>query len=87
MGYRDMQAAFGMGAPKAAQQVGPVGGGAIAQPLADAQNERDAEIERQQQEAAYGSNPENLKRGGKVSSASKRADGIAARGKTRGKIV
>lgn len=31
--------------------------------------------------------PLELKRGGKVSSASSRADGIASRGKTRGKIV
>jgi len=29
----------------------------------------------------------NYKAGGKVSSASKRADGIAQRGKTRGRIV
>ena len=31
-------------------------------------------------------NSEGLKKGGKVSSASKRADGIAQRGKTRGKM-
>ena len=30
---------------------------------------------------------EGMKKGGKVSSASKRADGIAQRGKTRGKVV
>ncbi len=30
---------------------------------------------------------ENMKKGGKVSSASKRADGIARRGKTKGRIV
>ena len=30
---------------------------------------------------------ENYKRGGKVSSASKRADGIATKGKTKGRIV
>lgn len=34
-----------------------------------------------------GSKPSGMKKGGKVSSASKRADGIAKRGKTRGKIV
>ena len=33
------------------------------------------------------SGPKNMKKGGKVSSASKRADGIAQRGKTRGKMV
>lgn len=32
-------------------------------------------------------NPRAMKKGGKVSSASKRADGIAAKGKTRGRIV
>jgi hypothetical protein len=32
------------------------------------------------------SNPYNLKNGGKVASASSRADGIAQRGKTRGKM-
>ena len=31
--------------------------------------------------------PAGMKKGGKVSSASKRADGIAQRGKTRGKLV
>ena len=31
-------------------------------------------------------NPNNMKTGGKVSSASSRADGIAQRGKTRGKM-
>ena len=31
--------------------------------------------------------PLNMKKGGKVSSASKRADGIAIKGKTRGRMV
>ena len=31
--------------------------------------------------------PPGMKKGGKVSSASKRADGIATKGKTKGKIV
>ena len=31
--------------------------------------------------------PFNMKKGGKVSSASKRADGIATKGKTRGRMV
>jgi hypothetical protein len=33
------------------------------------------------------SNPFNLKKGGKVSSASRRADGIAQRGKTKGRYL
>lgn len=32
-------------------------------------------------------NPKSMKKGGKVSSASSRADGIAQRGKTRGRMV
>lgn len=32
-------------------------------------------------------NPKAMKKGGKVSSASKRADGIATKGKTRGRMV
>jgi len=32
-------------------------------------------------------NPEGMKKGGKVSSASKRADGIAQRGKTKGRYL
>jgi hypothetical protein len=32
-------------------------------------------------------NPTQFKKGGKVSSASKRADGIATKGKTKGRIV
>jgi hypothetical protein len=37
--------------------------------------------------AGPGARPPGMKKGGKVSSASKRADGIAVKGKTRGKIV
>lgn len=44
-----------------------------------------ADAERQAQRAAQYSG--GMKKGGKVSSASKRADGIAQRGKTRGRIV
>ena len=56
-------------------------------------------VEQAKQEAADQANQENVnkayensrtsayKKGGKVSSASKRADGIASRGKTRGRIV
>jgi hypothetical protein len=46
---------------------------------------KNAEEERQRQEAASGE--KKMKKGGKVSSASKRADGIAIRGKTKGRIV
>ena len=38
-------------------------------------------------EKAYNKSMSSMKSGGKVSSASKRADGIAERGKTRGTIV
>jgi hypothetical protein len=44
----------------------------------------------QQQIASQGESPGNVvkaKKGGKLSVASRRADGIATRGKTRGKIV
>ena len=52
-------------------------------PAAISRNAYDkAEEERKAKEAAT-----PMKKGGKVSSASKRADGIAQRGKTRGKIV
>ena len=44
-------------------------------------NARDADRQRQE------SNPKKLASGGKVGSASKRADGIAQRGKTRGKMI
>ena len=49
------------------------------------QAEEQANIARQNQIAAQYQG--GMKKGGKVSSASKRADGIAQRGKTRGKIV
>jgi hypothetical protein len=55
---------------------------------------KDKEEERQAQErataeqaAAEQAAAQGMKKGGKVSSASKRADGVAMRGKTRGKIV
>ena len=38
-------------------------------------------------EKAYNKSRTSMKSGGKVSSASKRADGCAERGKTRGKII
>lgn len=60
-------------------------GGMIPSMIAkDAYKEREEERRRQEESA-----PESkgMKRGGTVSSASKRADGCAQRGKTRGKIV
>jgi hypothetical protein len=40
-----------------------------------------------QQQAAIEARSTGMKKGGKVSSASKRADGIAIKGKTKGRIV
>ena len=40
-----------------------------------------------QQQAAMEARSTGMKKGGKVSSASKRADGCAVRGKTKGKMV
>lgn len=45
------------------------------------------EIRKQERESADRNKPTGMKKGGKVSSASKRADGICQRGKTRGKLV
>ena len=41
----------------------------------------------EEQAAAEQAAAQGMKKGGKVSSASKRADGIASRGKTRGRMV
>ncbi len=50
-----------------------------------------AEEKRRREQAAVGAPPTGMKKGGKVkakaSSASKRADGCAQRGKTRGRFV
>ena len=59
-------------------------GGVI--PAAIAKNAQKEEEDRKKLEAAYGT-PQNMKKGGKVSSASSRADGCATKGKTRGKFV
>ena len=45
------------------------------------------EKRRMEEEAAMQAKVPGMKKGGKVSSASKRADGIATRGKTRGRMV
>ena len=42
------------------------------------------QLERRQRSGAI---PQQMKKGGKVSSASKRADGCAVRGKTKGRMV
>ena len=56
--------------------------------LGTTQEEAD-ELKKQMQESAERNKPRppGMKKGGKVGSASKRADGCAQRGKTRGKIV
>ena len=63
-----------------AQGVGGVIPAAIAK---DAQKE---EEDRKKLEASYYA-PQNMKKGGKVSSASNRADGCATKGKTKGRFV
>ena len=79
MGFRDLQVATGMGGPKAAQQAGPVGGGAVAEPMGDERTKWQQDMERRNKGESY-------KSGGKVS-ASNRADGCATKGKTRGKMI
>jgi hypothetical protein len=54
-------------------------------------NEAKSELKREvtrgnKGEDEYGTRPEDFKKGGKVRSASSRADGIATKGKTRGKM-
>ena len=48
---------------------------------------RDDEEERIAREAAMNAPRQGMKKGGKVASASKRADGCAQRGKTKGRMV
>jgi hypothetical protein len=50
-------------------------------------NEANEEREAQKQRKAFNRPPVLRKKGGVISSASKRADGIAQRGKTRGRFV
>ena len=65
------------------------GFGGIAPMMIARSGYKDEEEERraQEQAAAEQAAAQGMKKGGKVSSASKRADGIAQRGKTRGKMV
>ena len=53
----------------------------------DADKYKEEEKRRMEEEAAMQAKVPGMKKGGKVSSASKRADGCAIRGKTRGKMV
>ena len=48
---------------------------------------RDAQKEEEEKRKRQASGMSSMKKGGKVSSASKRADGCAIKGKTRGKMV
>ena len=59
-------------------------GGVLPSMMADQRRKKKDGTEMTQQEAAAAP---AMKKGGKVSSASKRADGIAIRGKTKGRIV
>jgi hypothetical protein len=55
--------------------------------IAPAAISRNAYDKAEEERVARESAAKQMKKGGKVSSASKRADGIAQRGKTRGRIV
>lgn len=61
-------------------------GGYAADKLEDREEKKRREAEMAQTGAPVVPQP-GMKKGGKVSSASKRADGIATKGKTRGRIV
>ena len=65
------------------------GFGGIAPMMIARSGYENEEEERQAQEqaAAEQAAAQGMKKGGKVSSASKRADGIATKGKTKGRIV
>jgi hypothetical protein len=80
MGFRELQVTTGMGSPKLAQEAGPIGGGAITEPMGEEREKWLKEVERKQKGESY-------KSGGKISSASSRADGCATKGKTRGKMI
>jgi len=63
------------------------GFGGIAPMMIARSGYKDEEEERQAQEQERAAAKGGMKKGGKVSSASKRADGCATKGKTRGKMV
>jgi len=76
--FKELQVLTGAGGPKVAEQAGPVGGGALAEPMGDERAKWQEENERK---------AKGMKAGGMVSSASSRADGCATKGKTRGKMI
>ena len=53
----------------------------------DIRDDKEEDKKRAAMEAVQAGRVPTMKKGGKVSSASKRADGIAIKGKTRGRIV
>lgn len=60
MSYKGLQAAVGIGGPKVAQQAGPVGGGAIAEPIGDERTQWQEENEKAQKQS------QGYKKGGSV---------------------
>jgi hypothetical protein len=63
------------------------GFGGIAPMMIARSGYKDEEEERQAQEQERAAATQGMKKGGVVGSASKRADGIATKGKTRGRMV
>jgi hypothetical protein len=88
MGVRNLKAiGFGAALPKERDQL-------LGMITGDANKERDEKIKALEAEVAAGRKTKaqaqteaGMKKGGKVSSASKRADGCAIKGKTKGRIV
>ena len=84
-------AAMGLGAGAAGAAVSRLQLEQIAEKRALAEREQIAEkralAERERDKAPARTEFENLRRGGSVSSASKRADGCAVKGKTKGRFV
>jgi len=84
-------AAMGLGGGAAAAAVSRLQLEQIAEKRALAEREQIAEkralAERERDKAPARTEFENLRRGGSVSSASKRADGCAVKGKTKGRFV
>jgi hypothetical protein len=62
-------------------------GGLGLLPAGIARNAQDDEEKKKQQAGGAAPTGATMKKGGKVSSASKRADGIATKGKTRGTMI
>jgi membrane-associated protease RseP (regulator of RpoE activity) len=49
MSFKDLQGAIGIGGPKLAQAAGPIGGGAIAEPIGDERAKWEEEQKQKQQ--------------------------------------